>query len=130
MTNVAKKKKEQEKMVELGDALEIIDTSIKESFHIINDLLIWGKVQFGKLKVNSSSFNLFAFVNEIITVFSSVSDEKNICIKNNIPVDVFIKNDRDCQMVSMPRTENNDISWRFRRFPAKISQVIFLAHSG
>lgn len=95
MISVAKLKKEQQKINELGETLEIIDSSIKESFLIVNDLLAWGKVQFGKLKINNTSFNLFALVNEIIFAFATVAEEKSIIVNNQISAEIFIKTDKE-----------------------------------
>ena len=111
MISVLKIKKNQQKTKELGDAIDIIETSIKESFNIVNDLLVWGKVQFGKMKINTSSFNLFVLVNEIAIVFSSVSDEKNIKILNNVHPDIFIKSDRNLLKIVLKNLLYNAIKF-------------------
>ncbi len=124
MIGVAKIKKDQQKTEELGETLDIIDLSIKESFHIVNDLLVWGKIQFEKVKMVSASFNLFALVNEIVFVFSVVSDEKNIKILNNVRTDVFIKTDRDMLKIILRNLLFNAIKFTPEKGEIQISYEI------
>lgn len=111
MISVLKIKKNQQKIEEYGDAMDIIETSIKESFNIVNDLLVWGKVQFGKIKINPSSFNLFVLINEITALFSSVLVEKNIKIFNNVQTDLLIKSDRSLLKIVLKNLLYNAIKF-------------------
>ena len=97
MVNVVKRKieKENKEKDEFGESLAIIDTSINESFNIVNDLLVWGKVQFGKININFTEFNLAELIDEITEVMSSFSDEKKISILNNVQKELLIFSDRE-----------------------------------
>lgn len=111
MINVATLKKEQQKFNELGEILEILDISIKESFLIVNDLLAWGKVQLGKIKINRTSFNLFDLIKEIIYAFSSVTDKNNIKVNCNINSDIIIETDKELLKIVIRNIFNNAIKF-------------------
>ena len=95
MTNVAKMKKEKNALPELSSEIEIIDNSIKESFTIVNDLLAWGKVQFGKIIAKPVPINLKLLIIELTQLFENSLNEKKLVVINNIESEVSITADKD-----------------------------------
>lgn len=111
MINVATLKKEQQKYYELGEVIEIIDISIKESFLIVNDLLAWGKVQLGKIKINKTSFNLFDLINDITNAFASVAEKKNLTINTQVSPELIINTDKELLKIVIRNIFNNAIKF-------------------
>jgi signal transduction histidine kinase len=119
MANVAKTKKDHNKINELSEAIEIIDNSIKEAFTIVNDLLIWGKVQYGKINAKHTAINLFVLINEISLAFASILGEKRLIINNEIEPNISIITDKDLLKIVLRNLFANAI--KFSSFGGKIN---------
>ena len=128
MTNVAKTKKDQNKISELSEAIEIIDNSIKESFTIVNDLLVWGRVQFGKIKAKPVSLSLFVLVSELSQLFASNLTEKRLTIINEVSPEVSITTDKDLLKIVLRNLLTNAI--KFSPFGGKIRVNYSLSDDG
>lgn len=79
------------------DLIKTIKESSDNAFKLVDSLLIWARVQTGKIPFLPEEYPLFSIVNESITALSSIAAEKNIRILNTISNEnVYI----DIQMIS------------------------------
>lgn len=60
--------------------LEIINSSVKNTLILLDNLLHWAKTQTGKISYNPKRTNLAPIINEIFGIFNSISKNKNISI--------------------------------------------------
>lgn len=77
----------------------IINESSLKTFELMEEILLWLKVQSGKLKANPMELELYQITERISQTFIPMTQNKLITIENNIPRDLFIKAD-----INMTRT--------------------------
>ncbi len=68
--------------------------SVKELYHLFEDLMSFSNIKLGNIKPEPSKFNLYDFINTSVQVFKPSIDNNKIDVKNNIPQDVEITTDQ------------------------------------
>ncbi|RDH84469.1 MAG: hypothetical protein DIZ80_03035 [endosymbiont of Galathealinum brachiosum] len=54
--------------------------------HLINDILDLAKIEAGKISLNTESINVYSIIDECITLVKTLTNEKNIIIKNHLKI--------------------------------------------
>ncbi|MBU3916430.1 hybrid sensor histidine kinase/response regulator [bacterium] len=63
-----------------------IQSSVEQTYNLLENLLEWSKKQLGKLEINQNSIDLHEISQAVITLFSGPAEDKNLKISNEIPV--------------------------------------------
>jgi len=80
---------------ELKKSLSVINATSNQGFALLDNLLDWAKSQTGETKFAPVNFGLNESVKEVLAQIESVSERKNILIRNNIPNSHTISADRN-----------------------------------
>lgn len=72
-----------------------INETIKNTFHLLEDLLLWSKSQVGTMDFDYSQQNLLEMVNNVVKLNQLKSDEKNIDIIVDVDPEIMIKVDKN-----------------------------------
>ncbi|HKI90384.1 MAG TPA: hybrid sensor histidine kinase/response regulator [Draconibacterium sp.] len=84
--------------IEDGEKIELLkdlNTTSKNTFNLLQNLLEWSRSQTGRIKIEPSNFSSGEVVNETLKVLKKSADNKNITIHNKIPEDVSCYADKN-----------------------------------
>lgn len=76
------------KLIEDGEKIELLNdlnTTSKNTFNLLRNLLEWSRAQTGRISIEPSNFSPCEVVNETLRVLKKGADNKNITIQNKIP---------------------------------------------
>ena len=62
-----------------------INSSSKNTFNLLQNLLEWSRSQTGKIQVEASKFSPYNVIHENVKILSQHADNKNITIKSTVP---------------------------------------------
>lgn len=79
-----------------SERLSVVVKSSKRLMNLINDILIFSKIEAGKIEVRNETFLLDEILQEIKTTFSPIASEKNIklLIQNEVDNNLSINSDK------------------------------------
>ena len=73
------------KDVEKQRILDLINSTSRSTFNLLENLLNWARTQTNAIKFNPRVFNIFEVINENIKLLQISANKKNITINNKIP---------------------------------------------
>ena len=80
---------------EQKEIIGYIQKSAKNTYNLLENLLMWSRLQRGKIALNTEKINLFELSFETIKLLSYLAEKKSIKIINKIPDDAFIIADKN-----------------------------------
>jgi len=75
--------------------LGIIHTGTKNTYKLLENLLLWSRSQQGNIKFSPEELNLYLLSNETIELLMQSAKNKSINIENKIPENIFVEADKD-----------------------------------
>jgi PAS domain S-box-containing protein len=75
--------------------INIIYTGIKDTFNLLENLLLWSRSQRGKIEFNPERINLFLLTNKMIKLLKQQANVKSITIYNKINEYYFVNADQN-----------------------------------
>jgi PAS domain S-box-containing protein len=78
---------------EIISLTEGIRTSAHSLYNLLDNLLVWAKMQRGLIKVHKEEFNINKTVTEIEFLFKESVQRKSISFHNNLPADLVLSSD-------------------------------------
>lgn len=75
--------------------LKDINSTSKNTFNLLQNLLEWSRAQTGKIQVEATKFSPFLLIQETIKVLLQHAENKKISIKNRMPENIFCFADRN-----------------------------------
>ncbi len=82
-------------ILESRELISYLKKSAKNTYKLLEDLLIWSRTQLGKLDIEFEKINVSELVDEIIDIQSEKADLKNIRIINEVKEDKYILADKE-----------------------------------
>ncbi|MFP4489736.1 MAG: ATP-binding protein, partial [Bacteroidales bacterium] len=80
---------------EIRDILDLLNSSSKKTYELLEDLLKWGRSQQGKLPFNPVMTGLRDIYNDATGLLKPAAERKNITMEYEAPEDISIYADRD-----------------------------------
>jgi PAS domain S-box-containing protein len=80
---------------EIRDSLKIIHTSAKHSFNLLDNLLVWSRLQTGHMPFNQAPIALINAVEEVNNLLFSLAYRKKIEINNLVRPDIILYADKN-----------------------------------
>jgi len=77
------------------ELISYILRDIKNTYKLLENLLLWSSSQGGKIKFKPEKENLYLLLTETIELLNQTADEKSIIIINEIPENIVINVDKD-----------------------------------
>lgn len=74
--------------------MNILHTSIKNTFKLLENLLVWAQSQTRAIDFHPESENLYLIITEILDLMEPLAEKKSINLKNEILPDIFIYADK------------------------------------
>ncbi|MEN8155461.1 MAG: sensor histidine kinase [Bacteroidota bacterium] len=111
------------KRQERDDLLRMMASSSEITYNLLDNLLVWGRSQTGKLKANPVSFPLKALVDESLELVNIGIREKELKIEVVISDEHCIEADRDQLYVVIRNLLSNSIKFSPWRGSIRISSV-------
>ncbi len=75
--------------------LGLIRNDIRNTYKLVENLLIWSQSQRGKLVFNMKKENLYLLVNQILDLLKTISSSKKISLENKIQENIFVNGDNN-----------------------------------
>ena len=69
---------------------DIIDKSSLNAINLLENLIEWSKLQSNRITLHPKNINLSEYINSAINVLKYVSQNKNITIEKEVPIEAFI----------------------------------------
>jgi len=91
--------------------LSIMQTSIKNTYKLLENLLLWSRSQRGMIEFSLKTESLFLLSNEVVEVLKPSTDEKEITILNEISANIYINTDKNILSVIFRNLINNAIKF-------------------
>jgi PAS domain S-box-containing protein len=98
-------------VVESEKCLEIITLSIKNTFNLLDNLLVWAKTQTGQINFNPVYAPLLPIVTEIIDLLSSSAKLKGISVQNFTSDNIRIFADNNMLRIILQNLISNAIKY-------------------
>lgn len=92
---------------------EMINETTEEAFNLLENLLRWSRNQNGKTKVSTTTFNLTNTVRQVVSLFSTIANNKNIELRNNIKQEHMTCADEDMVKTVLRNLLSNAIKFTF-----------------
>lgn len=73
---------------EQREYLEIVKSSTKSLLHVLNDILDYSKIEAGKMELENIEFRLVEVINEVVSLFSVVAQQKGLKIRATVDVKI------------------------------------------
>jgi len=99
--------------------LGILNQSIRNTFNLLENLLLWSSSQRGKIEFKPQKENLQLLINEIAVLVGQTAARKSIIIKNKIPENIIVNADNDMLTTIMRNLISNAI-----KFTPKEGEII------
>ena len=99
---------------EQKEFLSIIDKSIKSTYSLLNNLLLWARSQKGNIIFNPEKINLYLLINESIELSIHSAESKSIKILNNTSKDIFVKADKEMLSTILRNLFSNAIKFTYK----------------
>lgn len=94
-SNILVEKTKEKEEPELEKISKIILHSSERAMDLLNNLLVWGQTQTGKLNYKPEYFEIAALVKDTLQLLSSVAEHKSIVIENKVRSDAKVYADRE-----------------------------------
>ena len=91
--------------------LNIIEQSAKNTYDLLEDLLLWSNTQSGKIEFEPVLINLFTHFENAIEILLNTAKEKSIHINKNISKDIFLYADKEMLSVVVRNLITNAIKF-------------------
>jgi signal transduction histidine kinase len=108
---------EREEVKEISSHLR---TTSKNISNLIDNLFRWAQMQTGRLKIQTTSFNLKKLINENIQLFSSFAEEKDVQLVNEIPEKLNLSTDYDVFLIVFRNLLSNAVKFSYKERPVNI----------
>lgn len=95
----------------LLEYLKIIEQSAKNSYNLLDDLLLWANNQRGAIKFKPILINLYKHIDSTIEVLINTADKKDIKINHNVSGDIFLYADKEMLSVVIRNLMSNAIKF-------------------
>lgn len=77
----------------INEYIKVINDSSVKTYELMEEILLWLKVQSGKLKANPIDVELYQIIESISRTLATTAQDKLIKIENNVPLDLIVKLD-------------------------------------
>lgn len=82
LTNLIISEKDSLNYEEVIDLVKKLNSSLKNQYSMIENLLQWARIQTDRLEINREKVDINHLINEVISIQKNVSDKKNIQVVN------------------------------------------------
>lgn len=92
---------------------EMVNETTEEAFNLLENLLRWTRNQNGKTRIYATVFNLNKVIRQVISLFSTLAETKEIKIHNHTNADVCIYADEDMIKTVLRNLLSNAIKFTY-----------------
>jgi signal transduction histidine kinase len=96
---------------EMAALTPAVKSSIGNTLELLDNLLIWSKDQLQGFQLNREAFNLYQLTTENISTLSSIIQQKQLIVDNDILPDVVINADREMIQIILRNLISNAIKF-------------------
>ncbi len=91
--------------------LNIIEQSAKNTYNLLEDLLLWSNTQSGKIEFEPVLLDLYTHIDNSLELLINTAKEKNISINQNVSKDIFLYADKEMLSVVVRNLITNAIKF-------------------
>jgi signal transduction histidine kinase len=104
--------------------IELINSTAKKTFELLQNLLTWSRSQSGKLEIKKTSINLYPLITEAIASVEANANKKKIEIINKVEVNTQVIADKFTLLVILNNAIHNAV-----KFTPDQGKIIISAYS-
>jgi PAS domain S-box-containing protein len=109
---------------EIKDNLQLMRNAIKNVYNLLDNLLQWSRIQLGKIDFNPAVFDFYDSLNNVINIFQSKLNEKNIKVLNLIRAGTFVHADEKMTQSIIQNLLTNAIKFSHPNSTIKIESAV------
>lgn len=106
---------------ELKDSIKNLNSSFKNQYNLLNDLLRWAELQDGNFNLQLKSLKLFDTVNDVISLLNLTAKKKNIKLINSVDVNTMVLADDNMLHLVLRNLISNSIKFTQKDGKVKIT---------
>jgi len=91
--------------------LNLIEQSAKNTYDLLEDLLLWSNTQSGKIEFEPVLLDLYTHIDNSLELLINTAKEKNISINQNVSKDIFLYADKEMLSVVVRNLISNAIKF-------------------
>jgi len=80
---------------EMGECANLILQSSKRVMDLLTNLLLWARLQSGRMDFNPEYFDLIAIINEVTLLLNGIAEQKSIVIASKLPTNIQVYADKE-----------------------------------
>lgn len=93
--NITSKSKKVPSQEEFEEILELMIQNIDQTYNLLDNLLLWARLQRNVLETATKKLNLFEHTLKMVSLLKDVAREKEIIIENSVPEDLLLDADEN-----------------------------------
>lgn len=98
---------------EILKLFEMISETTEEAFNLLENLLRWTRNQNGKTKIYATTFNIALAIRQVISLFTTIAEAKNIHLQNHATENLYIHADEDMIKTVLRNLISNAIKFTY-----------------
>ncbi len=96
---------------EQDEMIQMLQSSLSNTSKLLENLLVWSRSQTDEIAFEPVSLNVHKAINTTIEFLKVVASEKNICICNDMPEDVYVLADEEMMLTILRNLLSNAIKF-------------------
>lgn len=108
---------------EIADYIRNINSAAKNTYALLDNLLIWSRSQSGDIKLNKQNVNLRNLVEEAVAIVSQSAVNKKISIENAVKAEVIVFADKNTLNTVVRNLISNSVKYTNEKGSVNISSV-------
>ncbi len=96
---------------DLEEGIKNLNSSLKNQYNLLTDLLHWVELQAGGFNLNTQQIELFKIVEDVISLLALSAKKKNICLINNVDSNIIVSADKNMLHLVLRNLISNSIKF-------------------
>lgn len=93
------------------EIIALIDKSSKNTFELLENLLLWSKIQIDKIEITKEKVQLKRLTSEALSAYKHVAQRKSISLEVNVPEEIYVHADEFTTKITIANLFSNAIKF-------------------
>lgn len=103
------------------EIIALIDKSSKNTFELLENLLLWSKIKVDKIEITRKKVHLKKLINEALSAYVHIAEKKAISFELNVPESIYVNADEFTMKITIANLFSNAIKFTPSNGSIKIS---------
>lgn len=127
INSIIESQKDKIRNASIRKKFEMINETTEQAFNLLENLLRWSRNLNGKTKVIRSHFDLSVSIREVLSLFTTIANSKNISLINHVKKAISVYADEDMIKTVLRNLVSNAIKFTY---PGGEVNILLTEHNG